>query len=74
MHVKKVRFGAASDVIEFVRAATKCTHDVDVRFNHIVIDAKSLIGVMSISLGHILTVSYDEADSHLGHEIEQFAV
>ena len=44
------------DVSDFVRAAAECDFDVDVKYNRILVDAKSILGVMSMDLNHVLTV------------------
>ena len=44
------------DVHDFVKAATKCDFDIDVSYNRIVIDAKSLLGILSMDLTRVLTV------------------
>ena len=43
---------------EFVRAAVKCDFDIDVFYNRIIIDAKSMLGVLSLDLSRELTVKY----------------
>ena len=44
------------DVHDFVKAATKCDFDIDVRYNRFLVDAKSILGVLSMDLGQILIV------------------
>ena len=44
------------DVHDFVKAATKCDFDIDVRYNRFLVDAKSILGVLSLDLARILTV------------------
>ena len=55
MKQKRIMLGTAKD---FVAAATKCEFDIDVFYNRVVIDAKSLLGVMSLDLTRVLTVEY----------------
>ena len=55
---KKIQLKAFSDVKEFVKAAEKCEYDVDVFYNRVVVDAKSILGVMSMDLTRPLTVKY----------------
>ena len=43
---KKIQLKAFSDVKEFVKAAEKCEYDVDVFYNRVVVDAKSILGVI----------------------------
>ena len=47
------------EVKDFVTAASRCDFDIDVFYNRVVIDAKSLLGVMSLDLTKVLTVEYD---------------
>ena len=59
---KKIQLKAFSDVKEFVKAAEKCQYDVDVFYNRVVVDAKSILGVMSMDLTRPLTVKYHVED------------
>ena len=59
---KKIQLKAFSDVKEFVKAAEKCEYDVDVLYNRVVVDAKSILGVMSMDLTRPLTVKYHVED------------
>ena len=49
---RQIRLNATEDVNE----ATKCDFDIDVSYNRIVIDAKSLLGILSMDLTRVLTV------------------
>lgn len=44
------------NVKEFVRSAEQCEFDVDVFYNRFIIDAKSILGVLSLDLSKNLTV------------------
>ena len=59
---KKIQLKAFSDVKEFVKAAEKCEYDVDVFYNRVVVDSKSILGVMSMDLTRPLTVKYHVED------------
>ena len=59
---KKIQLKAFSDVKEFVKAAEKCEYDVDDFYNRVVVDAKSILGVMSMDLTRPLTVKYHVED------------
>ncbi len=64
MQEKKIRLNATEDVKEFVYGASQCDFDVDVSYNRVLIDAKSILGVLSLDLSRVLTVrchgdSYD---------------
>lgn len=45
---------------EFVSAASRCNFDIDVFYNRIIIDAKSILGLLSLDLTKTLTVSVTE--------------
>ena len=59
MKEKKIILPTLTDAKAFVAAASKCDFDIDVFYNRIVIDAKSILGVMSLDRTKILTVQYD---------------
>ena len=42
----------------FVSLANKCDFDVDISYGHVTLDAKSILGVMSIDFRHYLTVTF----------------
>lgn len=58
MKQRKIMLSTIEDVRKFVAAAGKCDFDIDVFYNRIIIDAKSILGVMSLDLTKILTVEY----------------
>ena len=41
------------DVKHFVDVASKCDFDIDIFYNHFIIDAKSILGILSMDLRHI---------------------
>jgi len=47
-----------SEVKDFVRAAEKCDFDVDISYGHVVVDAKSILGILGLDLTRKLTVSF----------------
>lgn len=71
---KRIRLRQVSDVKEFVRAAEKCEYDVDVSYNRMVIDAKSILGVMSMDLTKTLTVKYRAEDCAIEDTLNKFAI
>lgn len=74
MCTKKIRLYKFDDVKDFVLAAEKCDYDVDVSYNRVIIDAKSLMGVLSMDLTKVLTVKYSEEDTHFSNWLDQYAV
>ena len=47
---------------EFVSAASRCNFDIDVFYNRVTIDAKSILGVLSLDLTRVLTVQFNGTD------------
>ena len=68
MSEKKIKLTELDEVKEFVRAAEQCDFDIDVFYNRVIIDAKSILGVLSLDLTRVLTVSY----SGENQEFEEF--
>lgn len=56
MKEKKIRLTTIDEAKAFVSAAMKCDFDVDAYYNRVVIDAKSILGVLSLDLTRNLTV------------------
>ena len=59
---KKIKLTSIMDVKEFVTVAGECDFDVNIFYNHFVVDAKSVLGVLSLDLSKALTVEYDGED------------
>ena len=53
---RHIRLNGTEDVKEFVNEATKCDFDIDISYNRIIIDAKCLLGILSMDLTRELTV------------------
>ena len=51
-----VRLNGTEEVEEFVKAASKCDFDIDIFYNRVIIDAKSILGILSMDLNRDLTV------------------
>lgn len=68
MKQKKIMLPTIEDAKAFVAAATRCDFDIDVFYNRVVIDAKSILGVLSLDLRKVLTVRY----SGQNQEFEMF--
>ena len=48
-----IRLNTLDDVQEFVGAASKCDFDIDLKYRQILIDAKSLLGVIGIGTNNL---------------------
>ena len=62
---RKIRLASILDVKEFVTVAGECDFDVNIFYNHLIVDAKSVLGVLSLDLSKTLTVEYDGNDRAL---------
>lgn len=70
MKQKRIMLPTLEDAKEFVAKANRCDFDIDVFYNRVVIDAKSILGVLSLDLTRVLTVEYngdnEEFETFLG--------
>ena len=70
----QIKLTETEDVREFVAAATKCDFDIDIFYNRMIIDAKSILGILSMDLTKVLTVHCYGNDPDFNHTLEKFAV
>lgn len=56
MKTYSIRISDLDTAKEFCRLAGACDFDVDLQFNKIIIDAKSILGVLSMDLKRVLNV------------------
>lgn len=59
MKEKKIMLPTLAEAKRFVEEATKCDFDIDVFYNRVTIDAKSILGVLSLDLTRVLTVQFN---------------
>lgn len=52
----KLKLATIAEAKEFVSKASKCDFDIDIFYNSVVIDGKSILGVLSLDLRHELTI------------------
>ena len=74
MKQKRILLPTIDDAKMFVAAATQCDFDIDVYYNRVVIDAKSILGVLSLDLRNILPVQYDGENEAFEAFLEKMAV
>ena len=58
----------------FVQTASKCDFDIDIFYNHFIIDAKSMLGVLGLDFSKILTVQYGGENPDFSSMLRQLAV
>ena len=71
---QKIRLNETADVKEFVQAASKCDFDVDISYNRVIIDAKSILGILSMDLTKVHTVTSHGEDQEFNSFLQKFAV
>lgn len=71
---KEIRLNGIQDVKEFVIAAGKCDFDIDIFYNRVVIDAKSILGILSMDLNRVLTVRCYGTDEDFQKVVDKYAV
>lgn len=73
MFERTVRLPDRDSVSEFVKAAGECSFNVDVCYNRIVVDGKSILGVLGLDLTRDLTVRYEGFDPEFEKTLLKFA-
>lgn len=68
-----IKLPTIADATSFVRAATKVSDDIEVRRGRWCVDAKSLMGVLSIDTSAGITVIYPETALEFENFIKQYA-
>lgn len=64
-------------VSKFVKAACDCQAEIDICYDRIIVNAKSILGVYSLDLSRVLTVMYPEDEkvtSEFEHLLNSYAV
>jgi phosphotransferase system HPr-like phosphotransfer protein len=73
MKEKKIKLVSIADAKTFVTAAMKCDFDVDVFYNRVVIDGKSILGVLSMDLTKTLNVRLHGENEEFEEYLETIA-
>ena len=74
MKTVKISLNSIDKVKSFVNDITKFDYDFDLVSGRYVIDAKSILGVLSLDLRNILTVQYDGENEAFEAFLEKMAV
>lgn len=69
-----IKLNGPDDVKDFVAKAAKCEFDIDIFYNRFIIDAKSLLGVLSMDLNRTLSVQCRGYDIEFKHTLEKYSV
>lgn len=62
------------EVKDFVNMTSKCEFDIDIFYNHFVIDAKSLLGVMALDFRSVLTLRYEGYNRDFENYLQSMAL
>lgn len=73
MMQRKIRL-ELDQVNTFVDKASKCDFDIDISYNSIIVDAKSIVGVFGLDLNQVLTVTYSGYNLEFEQYMKGFAV
>ena len=74
MEAKKlIKLTAPEQVQEFVSAASECDFDIDMRFNKVIVDAKSFLGVLTL-LSHPVMIFSQGSNSKFEQVLEKYEV
>ena len=70
----KLTFKTPNEIVEFVNTVSKYEFDIDVRRGRVVVDAKSLLGIMHLGLNSELELKMHSAEcAELCAELEKYA-
>lgn len=74
MKERKIRFRHIKEMKEFVNAACRCEFDIDIIDDRIVVDGKSILGVLSLSCDQDLHVRYEGTEPYFEEVLGKYAV
>ena len=74
MTEKKIKLAGNKDVTEFVQAAENCKFDIDVCIERILVDGKSILGMLGLDLTKTLTVRYTGEDEAFEKVVAKYEV
>ena len=74
MKQKKIMIPSVAEAKDFVFRASECDFDINVFYNRIIIDAKSILGLLSLDLTKTLTVKCYGEDEDFNRVLSKYAV
>ena len=74
MYNRQIRLKDMPQVHAFVKLADQCDFDVNIGYDRVWIDAKSIVGVMGLDLGRKLMVNFDGEAPSLVQFCEEHSV
>lgn len=73
MSTTQIKLNNVEGAKEFVAAANKCDFDIDVYFNKMALDAKSILGILSLDHRNVLTVRFDGRNEGFSRVLTKYA-
>lgn len=70
---KLIKLTAPEQAQEFVNAVSDCDFDIDMRFNKVIVDAKSFLGVLTL-LSNPVWIFSQASNSEFEKLLEKYAV
>lgn len=70
----RIKLNKLDDVKDFVAAASECDFDVDIFYNSFIVDAKSILGVLSLDLTRELNVTCQDYNKKFEQTLRKYAV
>lgn len=70
----KIKLNMVSDVKDFVEVTNKWSYKQELRAGRYVVDAKSILGIMSLDLSKPVEYWCEVLDPHVKAELHKFAV
>ena len=58
MTQRKIRISTIAEAKDFVARASECDFDINIFYNRVIIDAKSILGVISLYFTKVLTLEF----------------
>lgn len=71
-HKREIKLAVAEDVKEFVASASRCDFDIDIFYNSVIVDAKSIMGILCMDLSNKLTVKYEGCNPEFEMTLQKF--
>lgn len=75
MQMFDVTFKNTEEILEFVKKVEKYPYPMDLKYGSILLDAKSLMGLMELGCNHVVTlVVHSDEHTDLCRDLEKFIV
>ncbi|HJD47105.1 MAG TPA: HPr family phosphocarrier protein [Candidatus Mediterraneibacter norfolkensis] len=74
MNEMNITFKSPDEILEFVNTVSKYEFDMDMKKGRLVVDAKSILGIMNLGLNHVIQLMvYTDDCTDLQEKISKYA-